>query len=503
MRNAFYRKLLTVCGFMAGVVGILLMLLPPTTASSSEVSGVVALFLGWAAMCALAVSKRTPDRETKLLREELKAHDERQRDRTHRLEAAIEAERAKESRHEYVQERALERIESRIREANVLPRAYGGQGRSSDVLFVTSNGAGLGHLTRLLAVAERMGDEYSVEFLTLSRAYAQVSVLGYPIRYFPSAEVASVDNRQWNLRFRQYLQELFSRGAPKVVVFDGTVVYEGLVDVCRGNGTPLIWMQRGCWKPAADKRYPERRNAAKVADQVIIPSDYAVTERIHVGPGIKSATVAPIVLLSPEMLLSASEAKKALSLSSRGKHILFNVGGNAPSDPTSHLSALRRTVQEYSPRATITLVRSPLDADADLPNDINVIRKYPVAKYARAFDFVVAAAGYNTVQEAASLGVPTVFVPNLDTQTDDQLRRASAAASDGWAKLAHNPDELSEIARRLLTDDSQLVALSRGLASLAPTDGAEHAAKIVASAVAQSEWYEASDYMAPSGGDGY
>lgn len=500
MRSTSTRKLLIVCGLATGATGSVLILVVRTPVAVTI--GAVLLIAGWGLLGTLSIRKRRPVSELKQFREELSAHDERQLLRTRRLELAIEAERAKESRHEYLQERTLERIELRLREAALSGGAQAlpnGLRRVPDALFVTSNGTGLGHLTRLLAIADRMSEGYNVEFLTLSKAYDLLTHMKYNIRYFPSAQVAGVNDRAWNARFRDYLQHLFANALPKVVVFDGTVVYEGLVDVCRAHATPLIWVQRGCWKPEADDRYPTRRNASRVADLVIVPKDYAVEEEVDVGSGVESQSVDPIVLLKRDQVLSAEQARRELGLSSGQKHILLNLGKNWLSDdPESYLGALRRVANDRHPGATITLVKSPLDASGSLPDDIHVIHRYPVSKYFRAFDLIVSSAGYNSVQEAASLQTPTVFVPNTETLTDDQLRRASSASDSGWAAIARSADELSRVARSLLYGDAGMMTIRETLASIEETSGAASAARIIENQIDKSDWFLRADYISAS-----
>src|SRR5699024_9570037 len=109
----------------------------------------------------------------------------------------------------------------------------------------------------------------------------------------------------------------------------------------------------------------------------------------------------------------------------------------------------------------------------------NAIQKYPIARYARAFDFVVSAAGYNSVQEAAGLQIPTILVPNSNTQTDDQDRRAKSAAEQGWAGIAQDIDDVVDTTLNLISDAKALPAMERRLSELGDSRGAEEAADTV------------------------
>src|SRR5699024_11014154 len=162
---------------------------------------------------------------------------------------AVEDARAKQSRHEYHQERSLDRIEAELRRLNITSgsEALSLQGEGIDVLFVTSNGAGLGHISRLLAVAKQLPSTRSVAFLTMSTAYRQVADTGTRVHYFPSSDAAGVEPRTWNPVFRGHFLRLVRTVKPRVVVFDGAWVYTGITDVCRALDIPLVWMQRGMW----------------------------------------------------------------------------------------------------------------------------------------------------------------------------------------------------------------------------------------------------------------
>src|SRR5690606_15378529 len=77
---------------------------------------------------------------------------------------------------------------------------------------------------------------------------------------------------------------------------------------------------------------------------------------------------------------------------------------------------------------TVVWTRAPISVkDVPLPDDVVPIAVYPLARYMRAFDLFVGAAGYNTCCEVLQSRVPTLFVPNT-LVVDDQTRRAQRVA---------------------------------------------------------------------------
>lgn len=495
--------LLRVCGVVSGVLGASLLV---TFLASSfwTLFGVALLIVGWTVLMFSSLWDARRFRQfsgdLSQFRTELRAHDERELSRTRRVEHAIEAERAKESRHEYHMEQSLKRLEAALGEisARTYPSTHVRADPAIDVLFVTSNGAGLGHVTRLLSIAQHLNEELRFELLTLSRAYRSLEHTGRVIHYFPSADAASVPPREWNQRFSAYFATLVGERNPAVVVFDGTWVYRGLTDVCRGFGIPLVWVQRGNWKVEVDEQSVQRHDAVSVVDEVIIPGDYAVEETVDVGRGIEAVRTGPIVMLSRDQLLSRVAACAELGLDPREKHVLINLGGGILGSLGDSARTVYDALSEVGSPWRAVVVKSPLSAGVDPPLvDVAQISVYPVSKYAQAFEFVVSAAGYNSVQEAIALGVPSVLVPNERSVTDDQVGRAEGTALRGLAVTARDTDQLRSAVLKL-TDVDHLNRMRESLAMIEEPPGAVEAARAVESIVDRSGWVRGADRIGPA-----
>ena len=126
-----------------------------------------------------------------------------------------------------------------------LPRSIPGSARR--VLMVTSNGAGLGHLTRCLALAREFPDEWSVDILTLSTGWRKVMNEGVNLRYFPSKERLGLSHRGWHRRFVRALSTVVDEVNPDVIFFDGVALYRAIYEVPRQRLVPLVWIVRGGW----------------------------------------------------------------------------------------------------------------------------------------------------------------------------------------------------------------------------------------------------------------
>lgn len=462
--------------------GVLVTLLASTQAAL--LAGVIILLAAWGAVVGAlvllpglgyrAVARGIRQRDDRL-RAEL-----RQRDKAHtiRLERVAQQQRRSEAR--------VDQTLNAIRQIAGLTLEAAAD-EAIDVLFVTSNGAGLGHLSRLMAIAREMPEGTRVEFLTLSKAYRQAATVGFPVHYFPSADASGQETSTWNVAFREHVGGLLALRRPRLVVFDGTWVYGGLTQACEIFDVPILWVQRGMWLPEVDARSPQRHDVASVASAVIIPGDYAGPEQVNVGPGIDPVYVPPIVMTKPGHLLTRKEACFRLDLDPNRRYALVSLGKSTASAVlAAREAALQKLTAEGSPFVPVVL-ESPL-ADVMDPHP-GVVRRtaYPIMPLIRAFDVMIAAAGYNSSQEAVALEVPTILVPNGESRTDDQPRRAREMAQRGLVLTAETPDQMRECLAAIVQEQVR-EGLVRACRSEVPADGAVPAAQAIARILSEGSW---------------
>ncbi|OFQ37366.1 hypothetical protein HMPREF2943_07555 [Corynebacterium sp. HMSC072D12] len=318
--------------------------------------------------------------------------------------------------------------------------------RKPRVLFVSSNGAGLGHLTRLSAVDKNL-DSLSL-FYTMSSAYKMIGKSSTEAIYFPSHGDLGMVGKLWNPLMEEHFDSVVEGFQPDAIVFDGTYVYRGVISVSKKRRVPLIWMQRGCWKPEVDAKSKQRHRADKFAAMVMVPGDYGCEESVDVGQGMEAVYLPPVTLATRGDLLSREEARAMLGLPKDKKLFLVQLGAGNINDISdireTALDAVRSLGADWAP----VLVRNPLSKNAQ-ESDALSIQAYPLSIYYNAFEAGAFAAGYNTVQESIEMGLPSVFVPNLQTKTDDQGRRASEVQSRGLGLSATDTSELSKTIRML------------------------------------------------------
>jgi hypothetical protein len=258
----------------------------------------------------------------------------------------------------------------------------------------------------------------------MSQAIRIVREQGFLVEYLPYHGQLDCDVQHWNKCLREEINELIGFYDPAVLVFDGNVPYQGLVDALADNPDVWsVWCRRGMWKPGRGK---ESIGRERHFDTVVEPRDLAgrLDRGLTAQSRSRTRLVDPIRLLDERDLLSRREARKALGIGSGRPAVLLQLGAGNNYDYTT----LRRSA--------ITLLRERYDADVSvaewpiaeqplaLPEDVRAISEFPLSRYFRAFDLVISAVGYNSFHELLLAGVPTIFVPNEHPQQDDQLARA-------------------------------------------------------------------------------
>ncbi len=347
------------------------------------------------------------------------------------------------------------------------------------VLFATSNGTGLGHLNRAMAIARRLPDEAESSFFTLSQAAPVVARRGNRVDYLASyRRPGSGTDRAWNLRLRAFLELLVDESRPDVVVFDGVHPYRALTHVLSARGAPRsIWCRRPMWR-AGSATAPLRRAGA--FDAVLEPGELAaLADR---GPTValrgRAVRVDPIVLLDRSELLDRRAAATELGLDPDRRTALVTLGQGGEVD-----GAVARSLRSLAsvPGVQVAALQSSIAGGLEVPEGVVRLEStFPMSRYFRAFDLAVSAAGYNAFHELIAFAVPTLLVP-MSRSTDDQFARARWAAGDG-AVLAVEGAADPELERRL----SELVApgtaerLRERCEVVFPGNGAAPAARVVA-----------------------
>jgi len=294
------------------------------------------------------------------------------------------------------------------------------------VMFVAANGVGIGHMSRLLAIARRMDRRTPLLFATQAQAVGAIERLGYLAEYLPSSTYVGGDFDAWDAWFRYDLERLADAYDPALVVYDGNNPSPGLIKaVAQRRDCRLAWMRRGLW---GDLTSPHIDNA-RWFDLIVEPgelegqSDEGITARRR----DEALLVPPIRLLDHSELLSRSDAAQALGLDPARPAALIQLGAGYNRDVVSLLDHLIGVLKQV-PHLQICIAEWVNGAQSlNYWPDVTYLRGYPLSQYFKAFDFSVSAAGYNTFHEVMNFDLPTIFIPNRHPSMDDQAGRAEHA----------------------------------------------------------------------------
>lgn len=315
------------------------------------------------------------------------------------------------------------------------------------LLMISSNGSGMGHLTRLLAYAQRSGPELRPYFLSLSQAVPIVGSFGYPFEYVPSMKATGLEPARWQEYFGRRVAELIRRIQPAAVVFDGTVPYEAIPQVREQYpGVRWVWSRRGMWYRGLNR---DQLRKSDWFDLVVEPGDLAAPADQGVTADAPAMRVGPVTLLDPTDLDDRSVARDALGLEAERPAALVTLGAGNINNPTGDLRTIVGVLADLDVQICVTRPEIA-EHSVSTGRPVSVVREFPLSRRHRAFDLAVSAAGYNSFHELLRFGVPTLFVPNLKTSLDDQRTRARYAAAQGWAHAMDEPQP--HTARKLLED---------------------------------------------------
>jgi len=316
--------------------------------------------------------------------------------------------------------------------------------RKTRVLFMSSNGGGLGHLTRLLSMARRLPDDFEPMFLTMSTGVAAIAAQGYWVDHIPGPKGGPLRNAEWLAYLEKRVTAAIRNLGPAVVIFDGTFAYRGLTDALGKFPHVLkIWSRRAMWKPISARRQAQAVYQTAAFDIVFEPGEFAheVDDGFTRQHRDRVSALAPMVLLDEDELLSREEARAELDIAPDAVAVLLSLGAGNINDIDTVVTAVSEILQQH-PEVHLVAARSII-AEARLPETggrISTIETYPLSRVLRAFDFCVAAPGYNSFHELLAHGVPTLFIPNEKTSLDDQLRRARWGQDAGACFCCHDDD---------------------------------------------------------------
>jgi hypothetical protein len=346
------------------------------------------------------------------------------------------------------------------------------------ILFVATNGIGLGHITRLMAIAERMSCDVEPIFFTRSAGSALLNQRGHATDYIPWTVKVGVTDESWNRAYGQELLATIENLDIAAVVFDGTYPFRGLlaVESIRPD-LAWVWVRRALWVNGQplDETLQQHFHMVIEPGELAHDEDHGPTSRMP-APAHRVST---ILLNDPRTGLSREDSAARLGADPGKFTVAIQLGSQRNFDYEALPDLLVKELVERG--LQVVKIENPLarPSEKKWPGVANSTC-YPIADCLSAIDLMITNAGYNSFHECVYGGVPTIFVPNESPEMDDQQLRAAYAHATGLGLRLRAAElgRVREIVDIALSDDFR-AELRRRSARLEFVNGAFEAARII------------------------
>jgi hypothetical protein len=345
------------------------------------------------------------------------------------------------------------------------------------VVLATTNGKGMGHLSRQLALALASLGGMDPVIFSLSSAVPVVSQYDMRAEFAPGVLREQIPRRHWDAYLADRIVALIEEVGASAFVFDGVYPYDGVLRALRRMPeVPFIWSRRAMWQKGVGARALRYR---RLFAAVLEPGDLASAGDVGRTASLTDAQrLDPVTLVGHVPMLGRDQARVELGLDLSLPTVMVSLGSNRRTDL---YAAYQRTVERFTEAGwQVAVTSSPIRGKGAPVGGPKVISVFPLVRYLNAFDAAVSASGYNAVHELLYSALPTLLVPNSDAVTDDQPTRARVVAGTGLALAAdpERPKEFDAALDRLLDKRvrERLIAACRELPT---TIGATEAARAV------------------------
>lgn len=314
------------------------------------------------------------------------------------------------------------------------------------------NGAGLGHLTRVIAILRwvrrlgRLAGIYpDIYVLTSSEACGLALSEGFAAFKIPSKTAireAQIPKEDYLRLARQWVWHSLGLLKPDILLIDTFAggSFGELLYALDGPGAK-VFVNRAMKVEFQENIQP----LFSYYDRILVPQEKhseQVTFPQQVMPKVRY--LGPIMLREKVELRPKIEARQRLGIEENRLAVWLTAGGGGDPKATEDLSKLVNTLKA---RENLHLVigAGPLYRGEPIRGaNITWVTDFNVSEDYLAMDFAFSAAGYNSFYELLYSGIPTAFFAQ-EKIADEQAKRIEAAiATNSALKLEVNSDGLIE-----------------------------------------------------------
>lgn len=354
---------------------------------------------------------------------------------------------------------------------------------AAKVMFMPTNGVGLGHAQRCALIADAIdGERAKPIFAAFPSCINRLRQAGFDsMPLIPRAEVKSAAY-EYDLHNMARISELAKQSS--VFVFDGGYVFSSVYNTILDHDLKSVWIRRGMWQ--AGQNNTASLDREKAFDAVIVPTEAFDELNESYSRGSHVHDVGPIV----DAIDLSAEQKTALrqKLAHRfdtafDKIVVTMLGGGVAADRRAQTQAICAKLSQCPDVLHLVVVWPTAVVDPAWYgwHNTRVVRTQRASALTACCDLFISAVGYNSFHEVLYNKVPTIFMAQMNTYMDDQEARARAAEERGLAHLVP-ADQLATLERKidLMLHQGGAETLRNGLAGLTlPPTGNRRAAEII------------------------
>jgi UDP-N-acetylglucosamine--N-acetylmuramyl-(pentapeptide) pyrophosphoryl-undecaprenol N-acetylglucosamine transferase len=365
------------------------------------------------------------------------------------------------------------------------------------VLLYAVNGLGLGHLTRLLAIAKNiilLNPDSDLLFISSSDGDNLLSKEGIPYIHLPSKMVASqsetLTSRKMGRLYSSIVNSIFDIYQPHILLVDTMVTgsFHDLLNILRFGNCLKVFVHRS----RKIESYQQSAIQAQRFYDLVIAPHYQKTEIIPmpVGFDVPLYWAGNIMLINKEQAHPREKVREELSVSENQTLVFVSLGGGGDESNLQTLQSVLTLLRPYENIKILfaegllsenTVLYNWLADHPDINSQLVKTHVYPIAQYLKGIDLAISAAGYNSFHELLYFGVPTIFVPK-PRGYDDQLMRVKQAVLKGACLLCEEDDYFEENFKsnleKLFSEKERLMLRDLAM-KFVPQNHAQEAAEVI------------------------
>jgi len=354
-------------------------------------------------------------------------------------------------------------------------------GRRNCIIIFPTNGVGMGHYSRMFALARSMkkvDSNLEIVFFTTNYVLHPLYAEGFTSYHLPNRnKFEKMNARTWNSQCEEIMSNIFAVHKPKMFIFDGAYPYRGMLNAIKTKpDVKRVWIRR-VQKKGVDNTPIDAYNNF---DSIVVPGDLIEPdmEELARWPVEEITLCPPIISTLRSELYPRGFLRDKLGIPKEAKVALVSLGAGEIND----IDDLREYVTNYLTEKGIYVIvaDSMLRPIQNKFNNILVrsVKEFPIMRYRNCFDFSIMAAGYNSIHEMMLLRLPSVVIPNDNTQRDDQVKRAKNATFGGRGIIIELLEkEVINLGLDRISDEKVRKKISEKLMSNQSEEGGETLAK--------------------------